>query len=118
MLVKTKIVPKPWGRELHLVVTDKYALKILEVKKGARLSLQYHNKKMETWYMQEGKLKITYGKKTFTMKPGMVVHVPPKTIHRMEGIAPLSKIIEVQTPQLDDVVRLSDDYGRKGTTKA
>ena len=116
--LKIKIVPKPWGREQYLVVTKKYALKILEVKKGARLSLQYHRKKMETWYLLSGKLKVTYGKKTFTMKEGQVLHVPPRTIHRMEGLANLTKIIEVQTPHLDDVVRLSDDYGRKGTSKA
>jgi mannose-6-phosphate isomerase-like protein (cupin superfamily) len=114
-----KIIPKPWGREIWFAHTAKYAGKILEVKKGARLSLQYHERKSETQYLYEGKILLTIGRnpkrlKKKILKPGMAVNLKPGTIHRLEGMAPLSKIFEVSTPELDDVVKLADDYGRRG----
>lgn len=118
--MKTKIKPKPWGREIWWADTPKYAGKILEVKKGERLSLQYHRWKEETQYLFSGKVKIIYGKdakklRSKTMNPGDAFHIPPRLIHRVEGIAAKSVIFEVSTPHLTDVVKLQDDYGRKGS---
>jgi mannose-6-phosphate isomerase len=109
---------KPWGKEIWFAHTNKYAGKILEVKKGHRLSLQYHEKKEETQYLYSGKVKFTYGKtekslKTIILLPGDKIDIKPKTIHRVEALK-LSKIFEVSTPQLHDVVKLEDDYGRTG----
>lgn len=117
--MKPKIKPKPWGREIWFAATAHYAGKILEVKKGARLSLQFHEQKEETQLLFSGKVRLTFGLnpkklRTKILNPGDVFHIPPKTIHRIEGVAPLSKIFEVSTPQLDDVVKLADDYGRSG----
>ncbi|MFH0834676.1 MAG: cupin domain-containing protein [Patescibacteria group bacterium] len=118
--MKPKIKPKPWGREIWFAATVKYAGKILEVKKGARLSLQFHEKKEETQFLFSGKVRLTFGPnvkklRTKILHPGEVFHIPPGRIHRVEGIAPLSKIFEVSTAELDDVVKLSDDYGRSGS---
>jgi mannose-6-phosphate isomerase-like protein (cupin superfamily) len=115
---KTAIKLKPWGREIWFAYTDKYAGKILEVKKGHRYSLQYHEKKQETQYILEGKVKFTYGKdlkhlKTIKMKEGDKIDILPGEIHRLEALEN-SKIIEVSTPHLMDIVKLSDDYGRTG----
>ncbi|MFH0775995.1 MAG: cupin [Patescibacteria group bacterium] len=115
-----KIKPKPWGREIWFAATKHYAGKILEVKKGARLSLQFHEKKEETQLLFSGRVRLTFGPnlkklKTKILKPGQVFHIPPKTIHRLEGLAPLSKIFEVSTPELTDVVKIEDDYGRSGS---
>ncbi len=118
--MKPKIKLKPWGREIWFADTAKYAGKILEVKKGERLSLQFHRWKEETQFLFSGKVRITFGSnekrlRTKILMPGDVFHIPPKTIHRVEGVAPLSKIFEVSTPHLKDVVKLSDDYGRSGS---
>lgn len=109
---------KPWGREIWFAHTDRYAGKILEVKKGARLSLQYHEKKCETQYVFEGKIKLTYGldEKSLTemvLNPGDKFDIFPYTVHRIEGLED-SKIFEVSSPELDDVIKLADDYGRTG----
>jgi mannose-6-phosphate isomerase len=113
---KLKIVKKPWGRETWYAHTSKYAGKILFIKKGCRLSLQYHKKKEETLFLEKGLLKITCGKlggkmRTFTASSGYALHIPPKTIHRTEALEDC-RILEVSTPHLDDVVRLDDDYNR------
>lgn len=118
--MKPKIKPKPWGREIWFAATKNYAGKILEVKKGARLSLQFHRKKEETQLLFSGKVRLTFGLdekklRSKILKPGEVFHIPPKMIHRIEGLAPLSTIFEVSTAQLDDVVKLADDYGRSGS---
>jgi mannose-6-phosphate isomerase len=117
--MQVKIKPKPWGREIWFADTSKYAGKILEVQKGQRLSLQYHRQKEETQYLFSGKVKITFGVdaerlETKVLNSGDVFHIPPKMIHRIEGLAKLSKIFEVSTAHLTDVVKLSDDYGRSG----
>lgn len=116
MSVKIKL--KPWGREIWFAKTDKYAGKILEIKKGHRFSLQYHEKKHETQYLCEGKIKVTFGKEknnlqTKILNPGDKFEILPYTIHRAEAISD-SKIFEVSTPELDDVVKIEDDYGRTG----
>jgi quercetin dioxygenase-like cupin family protein len=115
---ETQIKLKPWGREIWFAHTDKYAGKILEVKRGHRYSLQYHEKKHETQYIFEGKVKFTYGTDRSSLqhkilKPGDKIHINPYTIHRLEALED-SKIFEVSTPELDDVVKIEDDYGRSG----
>jgi mannose-6-phosphate isomerase-like protein (cupin superfamily) len=106
-----KIVDKPLGREIWYAHTEKYAGKILEVKKKQVLSLQLHRIKHETLYLQKGRMLFTLRDTTFEWSPGEVVEVPPDTIHRMEALE-FSVILEVSTPELDDVVRLEDRYGR------
>ena len=116
--IPIQIKKKPWGREVWFAHTDHYAGKILEVHKGGRLSLQYHEKKTETQYLFEGKVKLTYGEDEKNLKerilsPGDKFDSYPYTIHRIEGLED-SKIFEVSTAELDDVVKLADDYGRTG----
>lgn len=119
--LKAKIIEKPWGREEWIIVNDKYALKKLFIKKGHRFSLQYHEKKMETWQMLEGRLLATMGRngdhkdrdlKQIEFLPGEIIHVPANTVHRLEALED-SLFIEVSTPELDDVVRIEDDYNRE-----
>jgi mannose-6-phosphate isomerase len=109
-------VEKPWGYELHWAKTDRYVGKILHVNAGHALSLQYHNRKEETILVWAGRLLFELeqgGALTrIEMKPGDRVHVTPKTVHRMTAIDDCD-IFEVSTPELDDVVRLEDRYGRE-----
>lgn len=107
---------KPWGREIWFACVAGYAGKILEVKKGKRLSLQYHEKKTETQYLLDGKVKLSVGKdqndlEEITLNPGDKYDIFPYTIHRIEALED-SRIFEVSTDNLEDVVRLADDYGR------
>ena len=109
---------KPWGREIWFAHNDKYAGKILEVKKGHRYSLQYHEQKQETQYIYSGKVKFIYGTDKDNLQeeilnPGDKMEVHPYTVHRVEALED-SQIFEVSTPELDDVVKLDDDYGRSG----
>ena len=108
---ETKEIPKPWGREILLGKPDRYVLKMLEVKKGCSLSLQFHRKKRETLYFLSGLADMQFGKRNFAAKPGEFVVVEPGTVHRITA-RKLTKILEASTPELDDVVRLKDDYGR------
>jgi mannose-6-phosphate isomerase len=114
-------VDKPWGYELHWAKTDRYVGKIIHVNKGHALSLQYHNVKDETIYLWSGRLLFEIdvdgqlvGR---DMRPGEAVHVTPKTVHRMTAVED-SDIFEVSTPELHDVVRLEDRYGRAEATPA
>jgi quercetin dioxygenase-like cupin family protein len=105
---------KPWGYELLYAHTEQYVGKVIFVKKGFRLSLQYHKQKDESMYLLQGKVKFSVqpqGGKMTVGDPGYVLHLPPMTIHRVEALED-STILEVSTPQLSDVVRLQDDYGR------
>jgi len=107
---------KPWGYELLYALTPFYAGKMIYVKKGGRLSLQYHVEKDESMYLLEGKIKLSMQPPNGILKetteiPGWSCHLPPATIHRIEALED-SVILEVSTPQLDDVVRVKDDYGR------
>ena len=115
---KPEIKLKPWGREIWFAHTEKYAGKILEVKAGNRYSLQYHEKKNETQYVHSGKVKFTYGTDENNLQEkilnaGDKIDITPYTIHRLEAMED-SEIFEVSTPELDDVVKLDDDYGRSG----
>jgi mannose-6-phosphate isomerase-like protein (cupin superfamily) len=107
-----KIVDKPWGREVWYAHTDRYAGKVLEVDEGHRLSLQKHEVKHETLFLQSGRMRFTLGEEEFEWAPGERIEVPPDTVHRMEALED-SVILEVSTPELDDVVRLEDDYERR-----
>jgi mannose-6-phosphate isomerase-like protein (cupin superfamily) len=106
---------KPWGFELLFALTPNYAGKLIFVKKGHRLSLQYHKQKDETMYFNQGKalLEIEAGGKmtSRTVEPGYSVRIPPGTKHRLKAIEDTT-FFEVSTTELDDVVRLEDDYGR------
>ena len=110
-------VEKPWGYEEIWAETDKYLGKILTILPGHRLSLQYHEEKEETIYVMQGVLRVWNSENEDDYKDlyrGSVYHVNPKQIHRF-GSAPISHgvtIMEVSTPELDDVVRLADDYKR------
>ena len=108
-------VEKPWGYELHWAKTDRYVGKLIHVNAGHALSLQYHNLKDETIYLHSGRLlfEIQEGQEIVKseMIPGESVHITPLTVHRMTAIEDCD-IFEVSTPELDDVVRLEDRYGR------
>ena len=116
-------VEKPWGYELWWARTDRYVGKILHLRQGESLSLQYHHVKDETILLQSGRLLLETGAKAeqenlrrIEMKPGDVFHITPGTLHRMTGIEDCD-ILEVSTPELEDVVRLEDRYGRAWTSK-
>ncbi|MBI3288715.1 MAG: cupin domain-containing protein [Elusimicrobia bacterium] len=105
-------VPKPWGRELIFAKAPKYVGKILVIEKGHRLSLQYHRKKHESLYVLRGRLGLRLGRTTRIVGPGSAFSIPPGTIHRFEAPKGRVTLIEVSTPEIWDVVRLKDDYGR------
>lgn len=118
-----KRVEKPWGYEIWWARTERYVGKILHVNKGESLSLQYHNVKDETIMVQSGLLLFQTRPageegelRKVEMKPGDVFHITPGTLHRMTALEDCD-IVEVSTPELDDVVRLEDRYGRAGTSK-
>lgn len=112
-------VEKPWGYELIWAHTERYVGKLLHVKAGHALSLQYHNVKDETIHLQGGTLKLVVdegsGYIEREMKVGESYHIKPLTKHRMVAMTDCD-ILEVSTPELDDVVRLEDRYGRTGTS--
>jgi mannose-6-phosphate isomerase-like protein (cupin superfamily) len=112
-----KIVEKPWGRELWIAHTDKYALKIIEFNKGSRSSLQYHNNKHEHIFVDQGILLVEqeneHGEMVLIqLKPGDVIENKPRIKHRVTALENV-RLIEVSTPELDDVVRVEDDYKRE-----
>ena len=116
-----KIVPKPWGREVWIAHTDKYAMKIIEIRKGTRSSLQYHVKKHEHIYVDSGVMQVEWendrgAMETLILKAGEVIENKPGRKHRMTAIEDV-RLLEVSTPELDDVVRLADDYRREGTAE-
>jgi mannose-6-phosphate isomerase len=108
-------VPKPWGYELIWAQGDKYVGKILHIEPGHVLSLQYHNKKDESIYVLSGEiiLRIQQGETIIErpMHAGEAFHIPPKQIHQFEAVV-VTDLLEASTPELDDVVRLKDRYGR------
>jgi mannose-6-phosphate isomerase-like protein (cupin superfamily) len=108
-------VDKPWGYELIWARTDRYVGKILHLKAGHVLSLQYHNRKDETMHVLAGELILrTQPGDTLEARPfraGESVHVPAKLIHQIEAVVD-SDVLEASTPELDDLVRLQDRYGR------
>src|SRR5262245_7179075 len=112
-------VDKPWGYELRFARTDRYAGKVLFIRAGSQLSLQYHETKDEAFYVQSGTLQLVLGKekKAETVTAGEAHRITPGTIHRFRAVTDVL-LFEVSTPELEDVVRLEDDYGRSGTKDA
>ena len=108
-------IEKPWGFELLFALTPEYAGKLIFVKQGHRLSLQYHENKDETMYLHQGKIQLEIEDEgrmvSKTFLPGQSLRITPHTKHRLKAIED-STIFEVSTPELEDVVRLEDDYGR------
>jgi mannose-6-phosphate isomerase len=114
-------VEKPWGYELIWALTDTYCGKVLFVRAGHALSLQFHREKDESWLVQSGRAKLELGDAgqaalaEEVVGPGFAFHYRPGTVHRVTALEDTT-ILEVSTPQLDDVVRLEDAYGREGTS--
>jgi mannose-6-phosphate isomerase-like protein (cupin superfamily) len=112
-------VEKPWGYELIWAETKDYVGKMLHIKAGHQLSLQYHRVKEETIYLVRGRMKVLYAEtpegnlKEIILAPGDAHHVPPRAKHRMVAVEDC-EVFEVSTPHLDDVVRIEDSYGRTG----
>lgn len=111
-------VEKPWGYELIWAETSRYVGKVLHIVAGERLSRQYHRVKEETLLVRSGEMDLEIGPapeaRTLRLRPGDSFHITPGTIHRMIAVTDV-EVVEVSTPELDDVVRLEDAYGRAGT---
>ena len=118
--VAQRVVPKPWGHETIWAQTERYVGKVLHIKAGERLSDQYHERKDETvfllsghliyWVREEGSEEM----RDMHLKQGESFRIAPFTIHSMQAVTDCD-VLEVSTPELDDVVRLKDRYGREGT---
>ena len=117
--VEPQRVEKPWGYELVWAHTDVYAGKKLFVRAGYSLSLQFHREKDESWYVESGRAELQLGAvgeavlRSEIIGPGACFRFPAGTVHRLKALEDTT-ILEVSTPQLDDVVRLEDEYGRAG----
>jgi mannose-6-phosphate isomerase-like protein (cupin superfamily) len=113
-------VTKPWGYEIVWAETDRYIGKVLHIGSGHRLSRQYHLNKDETFFVQSGEMDLEVGEgadmRVLHMRQGESFHCTPRTVHRMVAVTDVD-VIEVSTPEIDDVVRLEDAYGRAGTTE-
>jgi quercetin dioxygenase-like cupin family protein len=113
-------VEKPWGYELVWAETPRYVGKVLHIRAGERLSRQYHRVKDETLLVTAGEMELELGSaerlERRRMRPSDAVHIAPGTIHRMIAVTDVD-VVEVSTPELDDVVRLEDAYGREGTSE-
>jgi mannose-6-phosphate isomerase len=119
---ESRKVEKPWGHELIWAETEHYVGKVLFVKAGESLSLQFHREKDESWLVREGRAKLELGSagdavlREEVIAAGASFRFRPGTVHRVTALEDTT-ILEVSTPQLDDVVRLEDAYGREGTSE-
>lgn len=117
----TTKVDKPWGYEIRFARTDRYAGKVLFIRAGSQLSLQYHDAKDEAFYVQSGTLDLVLGRledrQVVRLEAGGSRRIVPGTVHRFRAVTDCL-LFEVSTPELEDVVRLEDDYGREGTSDA
>ena len=117
--VKVVKVPKPWGHETIWAQSDRYVGKVLHINAGQELSVQYHNKKDETVHLLSGEIiyRVKNGDRLedVQLKVGESFRITPGTIHQMIAVTDCD-VLEVSTPEVDDIVRLSDKYGREGTT--
>ena len=108
-------VPKPWGHELIWAKTERYVGKILHIEPGHVLSLQYHNKKDETIFVLRGEIILRFQQGDTMMerplREGESFHIKPKLIHQFEAVV-ATDLLEASSPEIDDVVRLKDRYGR------
>jgi mannose-6-phosphate isomerase-like protein (cupin superfamily) len=115
-------VPKPWGHETIWAMSDRYLGKILHINAGQELSVQYHNRKDETVYLLSGEIVYRVQREgddildDMKLKVGESFRITPGTIHQMIAVTDCD-VLEVSTPEIDDVVRLSDKYGREGTNE-
>jgi mannose-6-phosphate isomerase len=116
--VEVRIVPKPWGHEVIWAHTDRYVGKLLHIKAGHALSVQYHERKDETIFLLRGEMVYRVQEngelRDVRLGVGEAFRNVPGTIHQMEAVTDCD-VLEASTPDLDDVVRLSDRYGREGT---
>jgi mannose-6-phosphate isomerase len=113
-------IEKPWGWELVWAETEAYVGKLLFIREGEALSLQYHETKDESWLVREGRALVELGEvggalETLEVVPGDAFHYRPGTVHRVTAVED-TLLLEVSTPELGDVVRLEDRYGREGTS--
>jgi len=117
--IAVRIVPKPWGHEVIWAHTDRYVGKLLHIKAGHALSVQYHERKDETIYLLSGEMVYRVQEngelRDVRLAVGEAFRNVPGTIHQMEAVTDCD-VLEASTPDLDDVVRLSDRYGREGTS--
>jgi mannose-6-phosphate isomerase-like protein (cupin superfamily) len=118
--VDVKRVEKPWGYELIYATTDRYCGKLIFIRSGEQLSLQFHRKKDETIYVHSGRVELEIGEPgkpldTEVVAPGRAFRLRAGTVHRMRALEDTT-ILEVSTPEIDDVVRLEDRYGRADST--
>ena len=118
--VSPRRIEKPWGWELLWAETEAYVGKLIFVRAGEALSLQYHERKDESWLVQEGRARLELGKsgdalETVEITAGDAFRYRPGTVHRVTAIED-TLVLEVSTPETDDVVRLEDRYGREGTS--
>lgn len=116
---RPRVVPKPWGEERIFAETARYAGKLLLIRAGESLSYQYHNRKEETVHVLSGVLGLQVEsdgrREDLRLTAGETFHIVPGTRHRMFADESDCMLVEVSTPELDDVVRLEDRYGREGT---
>ncbi|HEX5831810.1 MAG TPA: cupin domain-containing protein [Gemmatimonadaceae bacterium] len=116
--VNVTIVPKPWGHETIWAHTDRYVGKILHIRAGEALSIQYHERKDETIHLLSGELiyrvRLDGELRDVHLARGESFRITPGTVHQMEAVTDCD-VLEASTPELDDVVRLQDRYGREGT---
>jgi mannose-6-phosphate isomerase-like protein (cupin superfamily) len=114
-------VEKPWGYELRFAHTARYAGKLLFIRAGHQLSLQYHERKDEAFLVHDGTMELVVGRgkdqRVERLGPGDSRHIVPGTVHRFRAVTDTT-LFEVSTPELDDVVRIEDDFGRAGTSDA
>jgi mannose-6-phosphate isomerase len=115
-------VDKPWGHEVRWAVTDRYLGKLIHINKGEQLSLQYHVQKDESILILSGVMDLVLEDergevRTHRMSPGMTARVRPGRRHRFVAVEDCD-LVEVSSPEIDDVVRLEDRYGREGTSTA
>lgn len=119
-------VPKPWGHETIWALTDRYCGKILHINAGEALSVQYHERKDETVYLLAGEMRYWVKPdgvegpaelEDVRLQVGDAFRITPGTVHYMQAVTDCD-VLEASTPELDDVVRLQDRYGREGTSAA
>jgi mannose-6-phosphate isomerase-like protein (cupin superfamily) len=118
--VPVERVEKPWGYELVYASTERYLGKVIVIRAGEQLSLQFHRKKDEVIYVHSGRIELEVGEPGRTpdvevVGPGRAFRFTPGTVHRWRALED-TLVLEVSTPHLDDVVRLQDQYGREGTS--
>ncbi|MFG1675418.1 hypothetical protein [Micromonospora sp. NPDC049282] len=114
---RAKVVRKPWGEERWLVAEGPFALKLIRINAGCRTSLQFHRRKQEANLVVEGEARLSFATRageplgTTHLLPGHVAHLAAGVVHRIEAVR-TTLLLEVSTPELDDVVRIEDDAGR------